>query len=113
MESLSSKYSQGTRRVLFSCGSGGSGVLLQKDCEDLSSAKPIFFEKSELQHSLALISEYTNADWKNISVGNVRALGITDEGETYEWGEIETGFASDVKSMARLATKQTFFTLFE
>ena len=77
--------------AIYSCGSGGSGLLLQGDTYDYSELRACTLTSENVKsHQKSLL------DFKEFAFGGTKALGLTSSGEAFEWGEVKFNQKSNV-----------------
>ena len=77
--------------AIYSCGSGGSGLLLQGNTYDYSELRACRLTSENLKsQSKSLL------DFKEFAFGGTKALGLTSSGEAFEWGEVKNNQESNV-----------------
>jgi len=69
----------------LSAGSGGSGQLLRGDLDDHTTFQPITSEKLDTKNPEA--AEEFLKSLKHIALGGTKAVGLTNQGDLYAWGE--------------------------
>ena len=89
----------------FATGSGGSGQLLLGGLEDYSAFQPIDSNKISPENPAPTKKFLENLVY--ITLGGTKALGLTNEGEAYSWGET-TGKAGDVSLYLRVRVMKSY-----